>query len=487
MTRTRLAVAGIALAAALLRIPFLTWPATIDDGGFYLVAQSWLHGGSNLYGDYWVDRPPGLIALFALAAATGHFVVIRLIAMLAAVVLVLAVARVVHVLGGSAVWAAAVAACLSLTPLFGGQLDPGELLASAVTAVAFLAAVEARRTPGWRGGLLAATAGLLGVAAASVKQNFVDGLVAVAVLLVADLLNRRRGERRRSLTLLLAAGVGVVVGALALLLVSELAMTGPAALYDALVTFRFDAGAYLASTPSARLSTRLVILDERALISGLLPLVLALAVAAVRRYRDPSAAGLAVVAGAAISIIGIVGGGGAWSHYLIGPTVWVAIGAGLAARSVLTRIAVGVVVVSCAVTVVADLDRGPTHEWRDSRAVGLAIHQAAEPGDTAIALYGVADIQYYTGLSSPYPYLWSLPMWVRDPSLDQLRAVVAGPDAPTWVVQTNDRIFRGPHRDELGALVARRYRQVSVSCGSRIWLLKGQERPIPQKFRCRTP
>ncbi|GAB4010562.1 hypothetical protein GCM10028772_30510 [Nocardioides ultimimeridianus] len=482
---TRIAVAVIALVAAATRIPFLTWPATIDDGGFYQVAQSWLHGGPNLYGDYWVDRPPGLIGLFAIAAGTGHFVVIRVIALVAVVVLILAVARAVRVLGGSPVWAAAVAASLTLTPLFGAQLDPGELLASAVTAVAFLAAVEARRTPGWWGVLLATTAGLTGVAAACVKQNFVDGLVAVAVLLGADLLTRRRVERRRSGGLLLAAGLGTVIGAVALLVVSEVAMTGPAALFDALVTFRIDARDYLATTPNARLITRLGTLDDRALVSGLLPLVLVLAVAGVRRFRDPSAAGLAVAAGLAISVIGIVGGGGAWSHYLICPTVWVAIGAGLAARSRLTQAGVLAVVLSCAISVVVQLGRGPTHEWLDARAVGLAIHRAAQPGDTAIALYGVADVQYYTGLRSPYPYLWSLPMFVRDPSLEQLRAVVAGPDAPTWIVQTNDRIFVGPYRDDLGALVAARYRQVSDSCHSRVWLLDGQERPIPERFGCR--
>ncbi|GAB3853504.1 hypothetical protein GCM10028801_06250 [Nocardioides maradonensis] len=487
MTRTRLAVAGIALVAALLRIPFLTWPATIDDGGFYLVAQSWLHGGPNMYGHYWVDRPPGLIALFALAAASGHLIVMRLIALLAVVVLIVAVARAVQVLGGSPVWAAAVAAGLTLTPLFGAELDPGELLAASVTALAFLAAVEARRTPGWRGIVLAATAGLVAVAAASVKQNFVDGLAAVAVLLTADLLNRRSSERRRSLSLLLASGAGVLVGAVVLLVVSEVAMTGPGALFDALVTFRIDARSYLAANPSNRLATRLASLDDRALLSGLLPLVVVLAVAAVRRFREPSAAGLAVAVGIVIGVIGIVGGGGAWSHYLICPTVWVAIGAGLAGRSILTRIAVGVVVVSCAVNLVDQLDAGPTHEWRDARAIGLAIHRAAQPGDTAIVLYGVADVQYYTGLTSPYPYLWSLPMWVRDPSLAELRTLVAGPDAPTWIVQTNGHIFVGAHRDELGALVAQRYRPVSTACGSRIWLLAGQDRPIPSTFRCRKP
>ena len=486
MTRTRLAVAGIALTAALLRIAFLTWPATIDDGGFYQVAQSWLHGGPNLYGDYWVDRPPGLIGLFAIAAATGHFVVIRVIGLLAAVVMILAVARAVRLLGGSPVWAAVVAACLTLTPMFDAELVPGELLAGSVVSLAFLAAVEARRTTGRWAFLLAAAAGLLGVAAASVKQDFLDGLVAVAVLLLAEALATTGRARLHMVRLLLVAAGGVVLGLAVLLTVSVVAMPGPAALFEAIVTFRIDARSVLQDSSGARLAARVATLLRRALMSGLLPLVLAIVVAAVPRSRSWTPAGLAVLAGGAVSAVGVVGGGGAWNHYLIGPTVWVAIGAGLTGHRILTKVAVAVVAVSCLVAVATSLDAGVKGQWQDARAVGLAIHDASEPGDTAITLYGVADMQLYTGLPSPYPYLWSLPQRVRDPQLAQLRALVAGPDAPTWIVQTNGANFLGANKDTLGVLVDARYRMVSQSCGSRIWLLSSQERPIPRKFRCRT-
>ncbi|HWU23132.1 MAG TPA: hypothetical protein VN088_16460 [Nocardioides sp.] len=482
---TRLMVAAIALAAALARIPFLTYPATIDDGGFYQVAQSWLHGGPNLYGQYWVDRPPGLIGLFAIAASSGHFVVIRVIGLVAAVVLILCVARAARLLGGSPGWAALVAASLTLTPLFNAELVPGELLAGAVTSVAFLAAVEARRTTGARALVLAAAAGLVGVAAASVKQNFLDGLVAIAVLLVADALANTGRWRRGKLLVVLAAGGGVVLGVLALLTVSLLTMPGPGALFDAVVTFRIDARSVLMDSAGERLDGRAVALWRRSLTSGLLPLAMVLLVAAVMRLRSWTAGGLAVLAGALVSVIGIVGGGGAWTHYLIGPTVWMALGAGLAAPRLLTKVAVVAVVVSCVSAVAVALGSGPTGQWQDARAIGLAIHRAAQPGDTALTLYGVADIQLYTGLTSPYEYLWSLPMAVRDPEYAELRTVVAGPTAPTWIVQTNGAVFRGEYRDTLGALVAQRYREVSDSCGSRIWLLRGQWRPIPHRFGCR--
>ncbi|HWU23134.1 MAG TPA: hypothetical protein VN088_16470 [Nocardioides sp.] len=479
-----LTVGAIALVAALLRIPFLGYPATIDDGGFYQVAQSWLHGGPNLYGQYWVDRPPGLIGLFAIAAGTGHFVVIRLIALAAAVVVILAVARAVHLLGGSPIWAAVVAASLSLTPLFGAQLDPGELLASAFTSVAFLAAVESRRTTGARALQLAGAAGLVAVVGASMKQNFVDGMVAVGIVLVADALRRTGPGRQPILPLLTAAG-GAAVGLLSIVVVSAVAMTGPAALFDAVVTFRIDARSVLSQSPGARLAGRLAALNHRAVTSGLAGLLLALIVAGARRIRQPSPEGLAVAAAATVSIAAIVAGGGGWSHYLIGPTVWVAIGAGLAGGRILTRAAVVFVALSCAIALIGAFHEGAPRNLIDARTVGLTIHDAAQPGDTAITLYGVADVQFYTGLPSPYEYLWSLPMWVRDHGLSELEAVVAGSSAPTWIVQTNEINFQGPVRAPLGRLVASRYRRVSSGCGNRIWLLDGQDRPIPRRFSCR--
>ncbi len=47
---------------------------------------------------------------------------------------------------------------------------------------------------------------------------------------------------------------------------------------------------------------------------------------------------------------------------------------------------------------------------------------------------GRADIQYTSGLPSPYQHLWSLPMRTLDPDLTELRALLEGPDAPTWFV-----------------------------------------------------
>ena len=49
-------------------------------------------------------------------------------------------------------------------------------------------------------------------------------------------------------------------------------------------------------------------------------------------------------------------------------------------------------------------------------------------------LYGNADVQQASGMTSPYPQLWTLPMRTLDPHLSDLTTVLNGRHAPTWVV-----------------------------------------------------
>ena len=52
-----------ALLAALFRFPGLLYPLGSDEAGFTLVARAWDPQPDSVYGTYWVDRPPSLIAL----------------------------------------------------------------------------------------------------------------------------------------------------------------------------------------------------------------------------------------------------------------------------------------------------------------------------------------------------------------------------------------------------------------------------------------
>ncbi len=108
----------VATVAVLVRLPFLASDPSRDEAGFLLVGQQWHAGGSSLYGDYWVDRPPLLITIFRIAAQLGGLVPLRLIGCLATALVVLGVAYVARRLGGAraAVWAAVTAAALCVSP-----------------------------------------------------------------------------------------------------------------------------------------------------------------------------------------------------------------------------------------------------------------------------------------------------------------------------------------------------------------------------------
>src|SRR5262245_53224475 len=83
----------VAAASVALRLPFVGRPLSSDEGGFLLVAAQWSPGRS-LYGNYWVDRPPLLIAFFDLADDLGGAVALRLMGAVLAAVAVLVAARI---------------------------------------------------------------------------------------------------------------------------------------------------------------------------------------------------------------------------------------------------------------------------------------------------------------------------------------------------------------------------------------------------------
>ena len=61
------------------------------------------------------------------------------------------------------------------------------------------------------------------------------------------------------------------------------------------------------------------------------------------------------------------------------------------------------------------------------RTTGLALADAADPDDTVVVHGGRAEI-VLSGMSSPYEHLWTLPMRTLDPDLEAPADVLAGPD-----------------------------------------------------------
>src|SRR3954451_8161422 len=162
-------------------LPFVGRSLSPDEAGYLIVGGQWGHG-SSLYGDYWVDRPPALIAIFEAAEALGGTVPLRLLGGLAAllgVVLAGALGRMAAPERRSApVLTAGTAAVCVATPLFGGTVVDGELLGVPFVMAGLLAfvAAAASRSQG-RALALALAAGSAGALAVLVKQSLLDVLV----------------------------------------------------------------------------------------------------------------------------------------------------------------------------------------------------------------------------------------------------------------------------------------------------------------------
>ena len=487
---TRLPFLGATVTAVVvLRLLLAFRPAAPDEGGFLVVASQWHVGGTSLYGDYWVDRPPLLIGIFRLADLAGGLVALRVVGAIAAAATVVLVAGTARRAFGEVEgrWAAVAAAALLVSPLFGSGPVDGELLAIPFIALGLRLSVEAVLAidP------LTARAAAFGTGATAmlallVKQNMADGVVfAVVCWLVAW--RTRRVSGRTCADLLALAVTGAGVGYAVVMLWAMAHGTSPLGVYEATYPFRLHAGHEIAAGASNVTGMRLGRLGLSAVLSGAAFVLVAFAALAVR--RTPSAPVVwGIVASATFASVSILAGGSYWLHYLVeaAPVVALAAGALAAVRRraavLATRALAAVMVASALVTldaVVANPEPAP------GAVVGRALADSARPGDTVLSAFGDADILQSTGMSAPYPYLWSLPSRTLDPDLALLRGILAGPAAPTWIV------VRGPHTlDRLsqhGAadLVTARYRFVEQVCARSVYLLRGISRPaLHPQGRC---
>ena len=454
-----------------------------DEGGFLVVAGQWHAGGTSLYGDYWVDRPPLLLVIYRVADLLGGLAALRVIGMLAAVATVVIVADTARVAFGrrAANWSAVVAAALLLTPLYGAVDVNGELLAAPFIALGLRAAVEVvGTTDQLRSRLAALFAGSAAVAALLIKQNMADVVVFTAVCwLVAWRLHRLPG--RDLVDRILLAGTGFAAGYAVVMLWALAHGSSPADIYQATYPFRITAAHVIAEGSSHASGIRL----ERLVTAfgwSFVPLLLvAFAVFGIRRSRQPAiVAALAVVL--LFDLASVLAGGSYWLHYLLqsAPAVALAAGATSLAAPRMVRAATGLVVAS-AVVATGAVAQHPTAT--PGTTVGDAIGAVARPGDTLVLAFGDADILRNSGLSSPYPYLWSIPSRGLDPDLTLLRGLLSGPSAPTWIV-----IRGNAFRDRLDAtgvttLITQRYRLVARICGRSIYLLADLQRAVPEQSR----
>ena len=416
-------------------LPFVARPLSPDEAGYLIVGGQWAEG-SSLYGDYWVDRPPGLIAIFEAADALGGAVPLRLFGALAAVLTVI----LSGVLGRLAaperrsapLLTAGTAAVCVATPLFGGGVVNGELLALPflVAGSALFVAAAASRSSS-RALTLAFAAGVAGALSALIKQSQIEVFVLATVLVLTS------GAARRRLP-------GLVTGALVtVVLVVGAAWargTVPADLWEAVVTFRIDAARELAEDSGnapARLGGLL-----GALAGSGLPLLVA---AFVWKGRSqPSVQGpwtapdLRVAAWVVLmfELAVAVLGGSYWLHYLMGLVPGaVLVAAAFAQRPApVTRSIGGSFALAglSALAVIGWVGLHPIDRPEEEAIAYLEDH--AEAGDSAVVVLGAPNVVRDADLRAPYPYLWSLPARVRDADLATLNGLLSGPESPRWVV-----------------------------------------------------
>lgn len=408
-------VAALAVLAGLVWLPFAGRPLSPDEGGLLMLGAQW-GDGTSLYGDYFVDRPPLLIALFSLADALGGTAwSLRLLGVVSVVTTVLLAGLVGRAASVSPVLPALTAAVLVTTPLFGGTVVNGELLGLPFLVGGSAAVLMAARSDRWLGWAL--LAGTLGACGALVKQSLLDVFVLSLVLLVA---------RRRFAALAVVAGAALVtiasaVGAAALL------GTSPGALWDAVIVFRQEAASVIAASATGSTTIRLGGLLLALLATGAPLLFVALA----RRARG-SALLWPALAVLAWELVVVLAGGSYWLHYLMGLVPGLVLLT--AAAPGVDRLLRTAYVVCAASTAVAlcwvlanpiDRPEEPAIAWLDEHA---------RPGDTAVVAFGGANILRETDLTSPYPDLWSLPVRVHDPDLTAFGALLSSDTRPTWVV-----------------------------------------------------
>jgi hypothetical protein len=462
-------VPGVIGVMAVVRLLEARSAATPDEGGFLLVAGQWHAGGSSLYGNYWVDRPPLLVGLFRLADLTGGLFALRVLGILAAAAAVgMLASTAMRVFGRRAgTWTAVVAATLLVTPLFGAVEVNAELLGLPFLALGLRAAVEAvlaqdrlvARGAGF-------TAGLAGISALLVLQNLAEVVVFAAVVWILAW----RSRRITWIEFAELVGSAAFGGALAYAVVSLAAMahgTSPYQVYLATYPFR-----------SAASGVRLHSLAFAFLLSGAPLVLVAFLLRGVRRSRNPGVT-WALIVTTAWTGFAVLAGGSFWLHDLVEAVPVVALAAGALSLQAprVARVVVALVLLPTLATGALAVAR-PGIDAGDP--VGAALARVAHPGDTMVTLFGEGDLVQNSGMSSPYPYLWSLPARTQDTDLHLLRATLVGPIAPTWVVVHRPAAADLTTEGVMSALV-QHYRAVADLCGHTVYLQRDVSRTIPSR------
>ena len=460
-----------------------------DEGGFSVVAHHWTDPGGFIYGPLWVDRPPGLIALFDVADRLGPFGP-RLVVTALAVALVGLVGRVAEAVAGprAVPWAAWTAFALGSSVLLQAQQLNGEYAAVVCVAAAMLLTVRALQRPTERGWILGAGAGVAAGLAVLMKQNFLDAYVFGGLLLGITAVTRP-AARRQITTVALGAAVGTVTVGAATVAWASL-HGGVGALLSAMYGFRLRAAAVIQQGSLTGPDQRSVFLLLLCLVTGLLVLAVHLAWHGRHALRDANPLAWALAGTAGFEFAALIGGANFWPHYTLAFIPVLAIGAGLAAREGrpgwqhTRRIVVGMAVLTAVISPLAAVTHPPGTAW----TVGRWVKQSSAADDSIVVTYTHPNVVDASGLRPAYPYLWSLPIRVLDPHLAMLTSSLDSPAGATWVVVWDPpRMWDLNRAEQLNRALHEHYELVAHVCGHPVWLRTNTTRelaPLPEPAAC---
>jgi hypothetical protein len=480
------------LLTVALRIPFLSSPLVPDEAGLLIIAQNWSGDGPYLYGDYLVGRGLVVLLFYAFADLLGGAVAVRLLACLVAALTVVAAGWAGYQLRGraGAGWAALVTAAYSSTYAFSSQVMNERLLAATfVTAGCAVTLWAVRQPRAWRRSVLA---GVLAALPLLAVQSYADGLVFAFVLLVASVLagGLRAGEAAR-------VGLGGIAGVLLVAAALALAVATTPITADQLwfqtMGYRVEASTVVgaSSMPAERLTTLLTL----AAFSGVLVLLASFALGVrelARHHRQLLPVWCAVTAMLLLTVASMSAGGDYWPDYMLQAIPALAVAAALVApsprgRGATMRVGAVMALAGAVAAIWLGLERPRLGTPVNEAAVGRWMAENREPGDTAVVLFGKANVLHSAGMTSPYPFLWSLLTRTLDPDLAKLQVALEGRDAPTWVVQWHELDTWGLDAEgAVGDLLDRRYVLVGEPCGRDVYLLRTALREVSEPERCPT-
>jgi hypothetical protein len=411
----------------------------------------------------------------------GGIIALRILGVLVAVISVLLLTSTARRAFGdrAATVTAVAAAALLATPLYGAIDVNGELMALPFLALGLRAATEAvLSTDEKRARISALVTGVAAMCALLVKQNIADVLIFAAVFwLLSWRLKKLTG--RQLLERVGFAAIGAVIAYAVVMLWAIAHGTSPVDVYDATYPFRVKAARVIADNPLVAeiAGERLGGLGRSFITTGA-PLIALLFAARGIWKAQSTAFAWALVAIIGWSVFSVLAGGSYWTHYLVEsiPAAALAIGSVAVASPRLTKAVIAVVAAS---TLVAGSVAASDPPATPGTTIGDAFKHVKQPGDTLFAAFGDAEILRESEMTSPYQYLWSLPARTLDPKLDELRGILNGPEAPTWVIirgsSTKTRLKDGG----AFAVIESRYHLVGKVCDREVYLLDSVVRDTP--------